>query len=147
MIGQIFLTVFSGVAVVVISQLILKIIIDPVVSFREVLGEISHLLLYNQAKITNANGGEELRDEIKRSSARLLAKKEAIPLFKYVRKVFGLPKESSVIEASQSLNLIGHNIIYSSKEYERSIDTVGEIIESINNIEDHLNIIVRYSGK
>ena len=76
------LTVAAGVAVFILSQFFMKFILDPAVSLKEVLGELSHFFLFNQAKITNANGTQELRDGAKMLSAQLLAKKEAIPSYR-----------------------------------------------------------------
>lgn len=55
------LTVAAGVAIFILSQFFMKFILDPAVSLKLVLGELSHFFLFNQAEITNANGTQELR--------------------------------------------------------------------------------------
>ena len=41
------LTVAAGVAVFILSQFFMKFILDPAVSLKEVLGELSHFFLFN----------------------------------------------------------------------------------------------------
>lgn len=62
---SIFLTIFAGVSVFVLGQFILKLVLDPIVSFKESLGTLSAFFLRHQAKITNANASDKMQNELK----------------------------------------------------------------------------------
>ncbi len=102
----VFTTVFSGVIVYVMGQIIVKCALDPYISFKEHLGKISSLLLREQNKLVNVKPSSELINELKSSSGILIAKSKAIPCYDYFVKIRILPKYSDVIEASHHLNLI-----------------------------------------
>lgn len=108
MISSVFLTVFSGVAVFVTGQIIVKIGIDPYIAFKEQTGRISALLLREQAKIVNGVSTADLILELKDASALLLAKYSAVPCClkkSYLRRRV-LPSKSNVLKAAHNLNLI-----------------------------------------
>ncbi|MGM7973084.1 hypothetical protein ACS77P_19930 [Yersinia enterocolitica] len=73
---SIFLTVISGVMIFVIGQFILKLVLEPIISFKEHLGMTSALFLKEQGKITNGIDEESIIKEIKTLAALLLAKKK-----------------------------------------------------------------------
>ena len=104
------LTIFAGVAVFVISQFFMRFILDPAVALKEVLGEMSHFFLLHQAEITNAYGSNELNEGLKKISAQILAKKEAIPSYNIFSWLLGLPKEEIFIEVAKELNKISHQL-------------------------------------
>ncbi|WP_442486897.1 hypothetical protein [Halomonas litopenaei] len=105
------LTIFSSVDVFVVSQFFMKFVLDPAVALKESLGEMSHFFLFNQAKITNAHGSDDLQEGVKRLSAQLLAKKEAVPGYSVFSRVLSLPKETALIEAAKELNLISYHLM------------------------------------
>ena len=53
-------TILTGVSIFVIGQFVLKLVLDPIVTFKTVLGELSAFFLKEQAKITNATATEEI---------------------------------------------------------------------------------------
>jgi len=105
--------VLVGVAVFIFSQYFLKLILEPTINFRKVLTDISHTLLYNQAKIANAiTGDKELPLNISELSARLRSTASLIPGYSFLSfiKIFGLPKKDNILIACQELNLLSFGI-------------------------------------
>lgn len=146
--GSLFLTIFVGVSVFVVSQFFLKLILDPIVSFKEALGEVSHLFLFNQAQIINANGSKELQNQLIRASATLLAKKQAIPSYNVFSRLFGLPSETALIKGCGHLNHISYRL--NANAHMPSIDTMKSahaiaINMEMKKIESTLKIRVTYA--
>ena len=137
------LTVAAGVAVFILSQFFMKFILDPAVSLKEVLGELSHFFLFNQAKITNANGTQELQDGAKMLSAQLLAKKEAIPSYKFFGKLLGLPDEESLVKAATELNYVA-GLLNENYPGKSTPDRAMEISKCMKRIQQQLNVRVSY---
>ncbi len=101
-------TILGGFLTFVIGQIVVRFIIDPVVSFKETLGEISYLFLSYQDKITNSHATKETIQEIKKCSGKLLSKKHAIPFYFVTRGLFGLPNEKEIFGACACLNIISY---------------------------------------
>ena len=139
------LTILAGVTVFVLGQFIIRLILDPIVSLKESLGEVSHLFLLQQAKITNGIGSSKLQEQIIMSSATLLAKKQAIPCYKLFGYIFGLPSEKKIIDGCGYLN---HTSSMLGSEYAETY--LGKsphaitINQNIKKIETALNIRVSY---
>lgn len=137
------LTVVAGVVVFILSQFFMKFILDPVVSLKEVLGELSHFFLFNQEKITNANGTQELRDGAKLLSAQLLAKKEAIPFYKVFGKLLGLPDEESLVNAATELNYVA-GLLNENYPGKNTPGRAAHIRKCMDRIQHQLNVRVSY---
>jgi hypothetical protein len=137
------LTIFAGVSVFILSQFIMKFVIDPVVSLKEALGELSHFFLKNQAKITNARSEDELVDEVKRLSAQLLAKKEAVVCYSIFSWVLGMPKENSLLIAARELNQISY--LLSGFDDNPAQNRAIEINKSMNIIQKEIGTRITYS--
>lgn len=142
---SLFLTITTGVSVFVLGQFFLKLILDPIVSFKLKLGEVSALFLREQAKITNAHGTIEIQEEIKLLSSSILAYRQAIPLYRLLRLFFGLPSDKAIISSCQSLNWIGSFVLEGSPRIEPRQDVPLEIWKEMKNINSKLNIRVTYS--
>ena len=104
------LTILAGVSVFVIGQFILKLVLDPIVTFKMVLGELSAFFLKEQAKITNATATEDIQIEIKRLSSSIIAHRQAIPCYCVFAFILRLPGEKLLVEACRSLNFISHQV-------------------------------------
>ena len=139
------LTILAGVTVFVLGQFIIRLILDPTVSLKESLGEVSHLFLLHQAKITNGIGSSELQEQIIMSSATLLAKKQAIPCYKLFGYIFGLPSEKNIIDGCGYLNLTSSMLgaEYAETYLGKSPHAI-TINKNMKNIETALNIRVSY---
>ncbi|EPO6110430.1 hypothetical protein ACUCE8_005009, partial [Escherichia coli] len=77
---------------------------------KEQLGEISHLLLSNQAKLSNPRSDlkQEIIHDLKDAAAQLRVKYELLPFYiKMLHTGFRLvPSETEIRKAAQELNLI-----------------------------------------
>ncbi len=139
------LTILAGVSVFVIGQFILKLVLEPIVEFKKVLGEISSLFLREQASIKNANPSEDTVAELKRLSSMLLAMKQAIPCYSFLRYIFGLPSVDNLILGSHSLNLISYHLIPGARNLEPSHKHAGTISKEMRSLGETLKIRVMYS--
>jgi hypothetical protein len=139
------LTILAGVSVFVVGQFILKLVLEPIVEFKKILGEISSLFLRKQASITNANASKETQAELKKLSSMILAIKQTIPFYRIISKLLGLPKDSKLILGCQSLNLISYYVIHDDpKMTPRYNNHSIEINKEMRSLEETLNIRVTY---
>lgn len=76
-----FLTILAGVSVFVIGQFVLKLILEPIVSFKESLGALSAFCLRHTAKITNCAATPDDRKEMHLVISMILVKKQGIPFY------------------------------------------------------------------
>ena len=104
------LTVLGGVSVFLVGQIALKMILEPCQEMKRILGNTSHLLLYHQAKITNASANNDIATELKLKSAQIVSQTDVILLYSFVRFFFWLPSKRNVLKASHELNLLSHGM-------------------------------------
>ena len=135
-----FKTIISGVFIFVIGQFILKLALDPIVSLKNVFGEISALFLREQSKITNAHGTIEIQNEIQHLSASILAHKQAIPYYKIFALLLRLPNEEALLKACGALNVVSYQIVKPEE------DPYKKIIDSMKTIAKNLRITTEYGG-
>ena len=107
---QIFLTIVGGAATFVLGQIILRIVVEPVHSMKSVVAEISHKLMlhakiYANPKPTGDESYDEVMDEFREISSKLLSAMYLVPRYELTALIFGLPSKENVIDASK--NLIG----------------------------------------
>ena len=119
---QIFLTIFSGVAVFVLGQIILKLVIEPVHRFRSTIADISYALvyyadIYSNPGITGKEREEETKQKLRTLSSELNAATYLIPKYDLTRRVFGLPQREKVVEAAGQL--IGLSNSLHSEKFDR----------------------------
>jgi hypothetical protein len=119
---DIFLTIFAGVGTFVLGQIALKLLIDPVQSFKMTIAEVSNkLILYANIYANPRPPGDEKQKEMSEYMRNLSSKLESnmylIPAYCITRKVFGLPSKEQVIIASKSLIAIhnGHDGILANQ--------------------------------
>lgn len=136
---SIFLTVISGILIFVIGQFILKLVLEPIVSFKEHLGMTSALFLKEQGKITNGSGEESIIKEIKTLAALLLAKKKAIPYYNFMANIFCLPTQKNIMSATQEMNLIANLL----KTHQQKNETE-KVCKSMHKISELLDITMSY---
>lgn len=139
------LTIIAGVTVFVIGQFILKLILDPVVAYKESLGRVSAFFLKNRAQITNVNADLELQSELRGLISTLLSKKEAIPKYQKISQVLGLPKEEDLIQACQSLNLIGYEMVKETSRHNGHTEGSINILLELQKVSGFLGIRLDYS--
>lgn len=100
----------AGVSVFVVSQFILKLVLEPIVSFKESLGSISGFFLRYNAKITNGNANSELQHDLRILVSTVISKKEAIPFYRFFGFILGLPSEKKLLEGCRNLNFVGYEM-------------------------------------
>lgn len=110
-------TIFIGIAIFIVSQGVLKLIIEPVQQLKGAIGLTAHTLLRHQAKITNGMEDAELSEKIYDHAAELVSRSEVIVCYPLAALVFRLPSRVGVIEAAQELNLIGHETMDKRPSY------------------------------
>lgn len=108
----VFSTVLSGTFVYATGQIILKFFIEPVQELKKTIGVVSHSLIECANIIYNP--GLELNDkeikprtsqELRNLAARLQSHLYLIPCYSVTASIFGLPRPSDILAASN--NLIG----------------------------------------
>lgn len=105
---SVFLTIFSGVTVFVIGQIVLKLFIDPIQDFKKVIGETSNCLINNAGnyfepeKLSEEKQGE-VAQELLRLSAKLNAQMSVIPLYSKLSRIYSCPSTDDVVVASKNL--------------------------------------------
>lgn len=134
------MTIIAGVSIFVIGQFLLKLVIEPIVAFKNTLGEISALFLREQAKITNANASEETRQELWRLSSSILARKQSILYYRFFAFILRMPSARSLVSACQSLNGIAYRVASEKPSSNNSV----EIHKEMKNINEKLKITVSY---
>jgi hypothetical protein len=142
---SIFFTILAGVSVFVIGQFISKLILDPVVSLKESIGELSAYCLRNRAKITNANATLEMQDELKRLGSTIISKKQAIPFYRLIAFVLRLPSEKNIIESCRSLNAISTEMVKDTSRHQGKLQGPIEILMELQSISELLGVRLDYS--
>ena len=111
----IFLTIFAGVVTFVIGQIILRLYIEPIQSFRSLIGEISAALincgiLYKDSNEMKPGTFNDASIELRALASKLESSVYLIPSYKKMSKFFKLPNEAEVFEASTELVEISHSL-------------------------------------
>jgi hypothetical protein len=140
------LTILAGVSVFVIGQFLLKLILEPIVSFKTTTGELSALFLREQAKITNARASEETQQELKRLASSILAHKQAIPFYGFFAFILCMPTQKSLIDSCRSINLIAHLAVKTATDEAPQHSIAIETHNEMKNISKKMKLIIEYSG-
>lgn len=104
-------TIVGAILVFIISQIVLKLVIEPVQQMKAAIGQTANTLLRYQPKITNAASDEEVSAMVKGHAADLMSKVEVISGYRIARIVFGLPTKADIRGAALELNLIGYSLM------------------------------------
>ncbi|BCV64337.1 hypothetical protein [Shewanella algae] len=104
----VFLTVFAGALTFVVGQLVLKLIIEPVQELNKTISKIAYDLIKlanvfaNPTSITDdkmASACQIMREH----SSSLHASLYLVPKYRLMYKLFGLPPEDKILEATKQL--------------------------------------------
>ncbi|MGE6246019.1 hypothetical protein ACQKCF_08475 [Psychrobacter proteolyticus] len=142
-----FLTIIAGVTIFVVSQFILKLILEPIVELKETLGEVSSLFLREQSSFINNNVNKDVQNEVIRLSSMILAKKQAILLYSIFARILRMPSESNLIEGCRSLNLISYLVIKNSSNALQRKSHTREIYEEMKLVSKRLKIQITYNER
>ena len=139
----IFWTAISGVVVYLIGQCILQFVLEPIKDFNKECGDLSYLLLFYQAQITNAHGGKKEQDEIKQMGAALISTVMRIPFYSLLMrlKIFGLPSRANVFAAAREINGIAHGMVAGNQDATSARRNTDALVR----ISDLLNIKTTYT--
>lgn len=142
---EILLTILAGVSVFVIGQFILKLVLEPIVSLKISLGELSAFCLNNRAQITNANATLEMQNELKKLSSTLISKKQAIPAYQFFAFFLKMPCENNIVESCKSLNLISTEMVKGTSMQQVNIQSSIEILSELQKVGELLGVRLDYS--
>ncbi|WP_075498456.1 hypothetical protein [Moritella viscosa] len=140
----IIITVVSGVFVFVLGQFFLKLVLEPLVSFKESLGLLSAYCLKNRASITNANASLDEQDELRKIISTILAKKEATPFYSQIAWLLRLPDEENLLKACQKLNLIAYEMCRDTAKHKTGTAGCSEIIFNLHDTSSLLGLRLDY---
>lgn len=104
-------TILGAIVIFVVSQIVLKLVIEPVQQLKGSIGQTANTLLRYQVKITNYGNDEEVSATVKGHAADLMSKAEIISCYCVAQRIFGLPKKADIRSAAQELNLIGYSLM------------------------------------
>lgn len=140
-----FFTILVGVAVFVLGQFILKLVLEPIVSFKESLGNLSAFFLRYRAKITNVSASPELQSELKVLISTILSKSQSIPFYAVFARVLSLPSEASIIESCRLLNGISYEMVKETSQHQGSLEGPVQILTDLQKVSDLLKVRLDYS--
>ena len=103
---DIFKTIVAGFSVYVFGQMAIRLVLDPVVKFKEKLGELSSLLIKEHQRLQEMNVEPETQYDLVVFCSEILASKRSVPCYSLIARVLRLPQETSVIEACEALHWI-----------------------------------------
>lgn len=103
-------TIFGGIAIFIVSQIVLKLVIEPVQQFKNAIGLTANSLLRHQAKIINGVEDDELSGKMLDHAAELISKAEVITVYNLAALAFQLPSRGDVVKAAKELIGIGNHM-------------------------------------
>lgn len=106
----VFYTILAGVATLVLGQILIRLIIEPIHELKRTISDIAVSLVNNSNVFCNPGvvGVEREREvskEIRNLASRLNAQMYLVPAFGLVRFIFGLPSKQNIAAAMK--NMIG----------------------------------------
>lgn len=142
---SILFTIIAGVSVFVCGQFILKLVLEPIVSFKESIGELSSFCLCHRAKINNANATIELQSELRSLISKIISKKQSIPLYSFVSAILKLPTENDIVNSSRSLNYIAYEMVKDTSQHNGSVEGCNKISLELENVSTLLKVRLDYT--
>ncbi|MFW9711373.1 hypothetical protein V3H24_23455 [Vibrio parahaemolyticus] len=105
-----FLTIITGFLIFVSGQFFLKLVLEPIVAFKESLGSLSAFCLRNRGRITNAAATLDEQNELRLIVSTILSKKQAIPFYSRLSSFLGLPSSENLLLACKNLNFVAYEM-------------------------------------
>ena|SRR2546425_10664471 len=103
------ITLIGGVALLVVTQVFTRFVVDPLVDFRRLLGEVAYTLilnsnlLYNPNATANTSEFQEARRQCRALASRLHAFSAAVPLYDALARIGLVPARKHVYDAAAQL--------------------------------------------
>ena len=137
------ITVLVGVGVFVISQYILKLVLEPITRLRRAVADISSAVLFRQAKISNATPSLEMAEELQHASSQLRGSISEVRCYSFLAwiRLLGIPIKSDARRACHCLNMLAGHASDESKERGRFVDENFRALEELGKL---LKIETRY---
>ena len=134
------LTLIGGVFLLVVSQFIIRFVVDPLIDFRRLLGEIGHVLVFyshyffNASAVASKPEFQKATEQCRTLASQLRSFSNAVPLYSLLCRFHLVPRHEDVYQASG--HLIGlsnttatHPIEVVQKHYERIGKLLGIRVE------------------
>ena len=125
------LTILSGLALLVLGQIIIRSFIDPIYELRKLRGEIANALIYHARTYMAPDEGfttdakEEARDAFRLLGGQLEAKSYAVPFYRAFAFIKAVPNLASVKQAKENLIGLSNSVLGGQLEHsERHRDAI-----------------------
>lgn len=135
------LTIFGGVIVYVVGQLLSKFFIEPLHDLRKAIGEVRFNLAFHAATIHTPEGrsmdsSDEARVALSKNSCVLLANLHAIPFYGVTRLLaFGvLPGRAAIERAAVQLRGLSTYVHETGERADASIDIIRKRVTLIEKL-------------
>ncbi len=104
----VFLTVFSGVLVFILGQVLLKLFLEPIHELKKVISRISFDLIKSANIFSNPDEGKddaftEASKIMREHASSLHAYFYLVPLYRFTSRLFGMPSEEDILKATKQL--------------------------------------------
>lgn len=130
------LTISGGIIIFLIGQYILRFIIEPTIELKKTFTELSTEILFNLGEISSAVSDAEISLMLRKKSAEIVSKSEAILFYRLSQIFFHLPSKKNIIKAAKQLNLVSAYMRQEIKEqHKRFGDQVKPIDFAIENVQ------------
>ena len=134
-------TIFGGVILFVIGQLLSKFLIEPIQELKKAIGEVRFNLAYHRTIIhtpisRDKEGSDKAYDAIMRNSCDLLTKADAIPFYRFLPCQFVLPIKN-IDRAAIDLRAL---TTYLHETGEKASSHIEEINQRVKSIERQLQL-------
>jgi hypothetical protein len=136
--ARVFETVVAGFLTFVLGETFLKLVVEPVQSFKTTVGQIANSLIRFANRLSGTAPQDEaleIRQHFRQLSSQLSTSYYLVPLYDVTRFLFGLPSRSDVHEAAAKLIGISNMILDASSTFESAFLQT--------EVCDHLGIFVR----
>jgi hypothetical protein len=102
-------TLAGGVLLLILTQVVTRFVVDPLLDFRRLLGEVAFTLILNAKYLHhpslagNSPGFQEAKEQCRTLASRLHAFSAAVPLYSTMARIGLVPKYGSVYDAAAQL--------------------------------------------
>lgn len=129
------LTIFGGVLVFAVGQLISKFVIEPIHELRKAIGEVRYNLLFFAPDILTPIGRtkercDQVQDALRKNSSDLYIRSEAIPFYPLASWVSrgSVPRRENVADAAKWLRGLSTYMHETGEKANSHIDDIRRII-------------------
>ena len=134
-------TIFGGVIVYVVGQVLSKFFIEPLHDLRKAVGEVRFNLAFHAPTIYTPIGrskesSDKAREALMKSSCELIADLHAIPLYGITRLLaFGvLPRGKAIEEAAVQLRGLSTYVHETGEKANAALDVIRKRVERIEKL-------------